>query len=671
MKFFTIILLLITFISDSPSQSFQKGYDYCSHRKTKAGGLIFDIDSPNTPRHSYDVLNYKLFFDIYNCFLSPFPKSFQATNEITFRVDSVLNSINLNAINTSLVIDSVKLGALSLSFTHTSNILNLTLDRNYNPNEIVTVKIYYRHNNVSDAGFYASNGFVFTDSPPEGARKWFPCWDKPSDKATTDITAKVPVNARLGSNGRLNDSTITGDTIYYHWISNDPVATYLTVLSGKVNYNLDIIYWHKISNPNDSVPVRFYWNSGENITSPKIYVPQMMTYFSQKWGEYPFEKNGFATLSNAFPWGGMENQTLISLCPNCWSELLLAHEFAHQWFGDMISPATWADVWLNEGFATYCEAIWREYTGGYTAYKNEIIGDANTYLSQNPGWPIYNPSWAVNTPPLGTLYNTAIIYAKGSCVLHMLRYITGDSIFFNCMYQYATDTSWFKNKNAATADFITKFNQVAGQDLNWFFNQWVYQPNHPVYANQYTFADIGGGNWRIDFLARQTQNNPSFFTMPVEIKISFASGPDTTLKVLHNTNNQMFSFTFNRQPASIVFDPNNNIVIKTATLNPIGITNINSEIPNEFRLYQNYPNPFNPITKIRFDIPVSSDKQLTNVKLVVYNILGEEVATILNQYLPPGNYEAEFDGTMFPSGIYFYKFEADLFTDTKRIILLK
>jgi aminopeptidase N len=119
----------------------------------------------------------------------------------------------------------------------------------------------------------------------------------------------------------------------------------------------------------------------------------------------------------------MENQTLITLCSNCWDATTVAHEFSHQWFGDAVTCGTWADVWLNEGFATYCEALWSEYNGGYTAYKNTINSRVNSYFSQNPGWPIYNPQWAVITPNSNTLYNYAITYCKGAGVLHMLRYI--------------------------------------------------------------------------------------------------------------------------------------------------------------------------------------------------------------------------------------------------------
>jgi hypothetical protein len=533
----------------------------CSLKKSSANRTPYlDLgDSPNTPRHSFDVLNYKLNLDIRSCFISPYPKSFIAANEMTFRVDTALSSITLNAVNTSLVIDSVRLAGTS--FTHTSNILTINLNRTYAVGETTQVRIYYRHNNITDVGFFVSGGMVFTDAEPEGARCWYPCWDRPSDKATLDLTAKTPATVKLGSNGRLADSTTVGDTTWFHWVSRDPISTYLVVMSAKVNYGLHILYWHKISNPNDSIPIRFYYNAGENPLPMEQIILPMTTRYSTLFGEHPFEKNGFATLNNLFVWGGMENQTLTSLCPGCWQEYYVSHEYAHQWFGDMITCGTWADIWLNEGFATYTEALWHEYTIGYAQYKSDVVSDANSYLSGNPGWPMYNPSWAVVTPDNNTLFNFAITYARGSAVLHMLRYSLGDSLFFAALKSYATDVVDFKFGNVVTADFITKISQVAGQDMSWFF-AWVYQANHPVYGNTYNITNLGGGQWQVAFKARQTQTNTGFFPMPLTLKVSFTSGADTTFRVMNSVNNQVFAFRFGRQPTTLAFDPNNDIVIK-------------------------------------------------------------------------------------------------------------
>jgi len=664
-----VFVLLLNNLLQAQDYTGMKGAEICSHKKS-AMNTVNDLfkDSPNTPRHTYDVLKYTLKLDIYNCFKTAGYKGFSGYEEINFRVDSVLNSIDLNAVYTSLVIDSVRLSSGTvLTYTHssTSNKVTVNLNRTYNVGEIVTIKIYYRHNNVSDNAFYSStSGFVYTDCEPEGARKWFPCWDKPSDKALTDITVKVPSNVKIGSNGRLNDTLRISDTIWYHWVSNDPVSTYLVVLTGKTGYNLDIVWWHKISNPADSIPIMLYYSTGENITPTKNAMVDMTNFFSQLFGEHPFEKNGFASVSSYG--GGMENQTLTTITP-AWNSVtsLISHEYGHQWFGDMITCATWADLWLNEGFATYLEALYLEHLNGYTAYKSSINSDASGYLSGNPGWAIYNPDWAINTPPNGTLFNGPITYYKGSCVLHMLRYTIGDSLFFAAFKSYATDTANFRLKNALTDDFTAKFSSVAGQDLTWFVDQWVKQPNHPTYQNTYGIANLGGGNWRVNFKAYQSQTNTVFHKMPIVIKVSFTSGSDTLIRVMNDVNNQVFQFNFNRQPTTVVFDPNNDIVLKTATLT-IGINNLSLEVPEKFELYQNYPNPFNPATTIKFDV---AKKSL--VKIRVFDITGKLISELVNQELTPGRYETNWNAAGIASGVYFYKIETNDFNRTLKMILLK
>jgi len=758
---FIVIALLVASLSPSWGQEdMTKGSVQCYVKKSSTGFVPEVVTSANTPRHAFDVLEYALYLDIRNCFISPYPKSFAATETVTFRVDTALNSIALNASNFSLVVDSVRLAAVS--FTHSSNSLTINLDRSYAPDETVRVKIYYRHNNVTDNAFYVSNGMVFTDCEPEGARYWFPCWDRPSDKATLDLTAKTPASVKLGSNGRLADSTTVGDTTHFHWVSRDPISTYLIVLSAKVGYNLDIVYWHKISNPNDSIPIRFYYNAGENPNPIKNIIVPMTTYYSTLFGEHPFEKNGFATLNSQFSWGGMENQTLTSLCSDCWSENLVSHEFSHQWFGDMITCGTWADIWLNEGFATYSEALWYEHTGGYASYKNDIVNDAASYMGGNPHWPMYNPAWVTHTPSIDSLFNYAITYAKGACVLHMLRYSLGDSLFFAVINEYGTDAVNFKYGNVVTADFITKVNQVTGQDMNWFFT-WVYQPNHPVYANTYNFTTLNGGQWQVAFKARQTQSNAAFFPMPIVLKISFSSGPDTSIRVMNESNNQIYVFSFDRQPVALQFDPNNDIVIKqggttagstlsvptlvfpppdaikqpltlsliwdsvvsaatyrvqlatdssfaatvlddstvtdtTRQVGPLtagttyfwrvraknggGITAwspawsfttapatdvlTDRELPREYTLSQNYPNPFNPTTRISYGLPRES-----YVRLVLYDLLGQEITVLDEGVRRAGYYDVPVDATQLASGVYLYRIATGSFVQTKKMILLR
>jgi len=662
----TSIPVLLAFIFFSgmvfPQISIEsKGSWQCYQNKIHHKDFLPD-KSTNSPKHSFDVLKYTLNLDLYNCYKNPYPHSYNASVIITFKADSALNSIRLNAVNTSIAIDSVRLSGVS--FSHTNNILNISLNDTYTPGEITDVKIYYHHLDVSDGAFYTGNGIVFTDCEPEGARKWFPCWDKPSDKALLDLTAKVPDNVLLGSNGRLQDSVHIADTIWYHWVSRDPVATYLTVVTSKVGYNLDIVYWPTISDTSVKVPIRFYYNTGENPASIENIIVDMTNFYSTIFCEYPFEKNGFASVDTQFPWGGMENQTLTSICPNCWYSSIISHEFAHQWFGDMITCGTWSDIWLNEGFATYNEALWAEHTGGYAQYKNYIDNDANNYLTGNPGWEIANPDWAITTPPPNELFNYAVTYCKGACVLHMLRYTVGDSLFFESLKQYASDTVDFKYKSIVIPDFITKINQVCGQNLDWFFNEWLHYPNHPVYANVYNIVNNYNGTWTVNFTANQVQTNADFFKMPIEFKILFLNGSDTIVKVINDQNNQLFSFTFNKQPDTLIFDPNDEIVLKQATIT-VGINEYDSDNPSLI-LYQNNPNPFSDNTQIVFELPYEAP-----VKIAVYNVYGKLISTIADKTMNAGKHEIEFSSSSLSQGIYFYSLESGKYKQIRKMVVIK
>jgi aminopeptidase N len=655
------VLSLLLFFQVASAQE-KKGAEFCAEKKQNSMHSLSQPLSTEEIKHSFDILNYKLDLDLYNCFISPYSRAFKGSVVVKIAVDSVLSQISLDAVNTSLQIDSVRLAGAS--FTHQSNKLNINLDRTYNPGDTAEIKIYYGHKNVSDYAFYVNNGTVFTDFEPEGARKFFPCWDRPSDKATFDLTARVPTNVKLGSNGLLRDSVNSGSDITYHWVSRDPIATYLTVISARVDYQLIIINWvDPVSG--DTIPVRLYANPSEFVPpSLQTSILNQFDGYVSRYGAYPFEKNGYASLNSDFSWGGMENQTLTSICQACWQENLIAHEFAHQWFGDMISPSTWADIFLNEGFATFSEAVWEEYNGGgYAAYKSMILSDANNYKSGNPGWAIYNPSWATVTPDNNTLFNYAITYCKGSCVLAMARYVMGTDVFFNAIKSYTADPR-YRYKSCSVPEFITKMNEASGTDLTWFFEQWLSYPNHPIYANTYSINMIGNNFWRVNFTAKQTQTNTTHFKMPIEIKVSFSTGQDTTVKVFNDQNNQLFSFEFDRQPVSVTFDPNNEIVLKTAST-VVSVDDQNG-CPGDFSLSANFPNPFNPSTVISYELPVSGF-----VNLSIYNSLGEKVAELVNGIMPIGAHQVEFKAENLPSGTYLYRITAGDFTSTRKMVLLK
>ncbi|MCK9205402.1 MAG: hypothetical protein M0P58_13355, partial [Bacteroidales bacterium] len=188
MRNFGLIILAVCFLSlSATSQDFStmKGSEYCSMKKSQTPLTGQPVQPRSGPEHAFDVLKYTLDLNLYACYTSPYPKSFTASNTIRFKVDSTLSNIKLNAVNSSLIIDSVRLAGIS--FTNSNNILTIQLDQTYEIGDTVDVKIYYRHKNVTDYAFYVRTGVVFTDCEPEGARKWFPCWDKPADKAQLDL----------------------------------------------------------------------------------------------------------------------------------------------------------------------------------------------------------------------------------------------------------------------------------------------------------------------------------------------------------------------------------------------------------------------------------------------------------------------------------------------------
>jgi len=326
---------------------------------------------------------------------------------------------------------------------------------------------------------------------------------------------------------------------------------------------------------------------------------------------------------------------------------------------------------LNEGFATYCEALWYEYIEDYARYKQEINSQAAGYLINNPGWPIYDSSWAEITPPSGVLYNFAIVYQKGSCVLHMLRHVLGDSPFFEMLHSYASDDN-LKYKNAATSDLINKVNEITGEDYSWFFNEWVYGPNQPKYENNYVIIE-NDTSWTLNLNINQTQTNAGFFKMPVELLVEFFDGSDSLITVMNDVNNQQFSFEFYRKPNVLLFDPYDNIVLKSESTILLSV-DLDKSLPTEFGLEQNYPNPFNPTTKIKYSVPLSAigTGHTPSIQLRVYDILGREAATLVNKQQQPGNYIVEFNASdKLSSGVYIYKLQVGNFIQTKKMMLLK
>jgi aminopeptidase N len=656
MKAIIIIVMAFQSVLSLSQEIFNQEHNYLFNTSR----ILQKDNSPSS--HSFDALKYRLNFDLYGCFKSPFPTSYKGSSVLIFRAESSIGTIELNAVSAALIVDSVRYSGIS--FFQQNDILHINLNRIHNAEETDSVLIYFRRNDISDLSLrnYSNQGWAFfTFLQPEGARLIYPCWDKQDDKALFDFTAKVPSDVMLGSNGLLKDTIRTGDSLFVYWESKDQMSTYLFTMIGQINYQLSTYYYHKLNNPNDSIPIMLFHNSGNPPSSNFVTsLKQMTDLFSEKFTPYPFEKIGFANIWPVTA-GMMENQTLTTIW-GPWSPN--PHEHGHQWFGDYITCKTWADMWLNEGFATFLGAFYDEFTYGTYKYYMDIRTSSNMYFQFNRGFPIYNPSWVNHTPSIDSLFDQGIIYNKAACVIHTFRKTIGDTLFMQFIKAYMNDTN-FTFKTVSTSDFVQKVDSFLGYRFNWFFDEWLNQPNHPVYQNTMNIADSGSAGWKLYFTISQVQTNSGFYRMPVKLKINYSDNTDSFAVVQNTYNNQAFTFTSARQPVGTEFDYDFSIVPKQAN-GVIGVNNNSKDVPKYYYLYQNYPNPFNSSTFITYALPVTS-----NVTIKIYDITGRLIANPVNANQQAGEHKISLDANNFASGVYFYRLEAGDYVNVKKMVLVK
>jgi aminopeptidase N len=506
----------------------------------------------------YDVLHYDLStgLDLKN-------KSFTGDVTISARALAPFDQFVVLAFESTLTIDSVLSEHRTLPFTQQTNTLIIGLPQPVKEFDTLQPRIFY-HGISTFEGQFDNGGIYFsgidrasTSSEPSFAHRWWPCKDIPSDKATASVSITVPEGLTAVSNGLLDTVEHETGTTTYRWKSNYPTATYLISLAVARYAHFSELY--KSSN-GKMIPIDFYVYP-EDSSRGRIDFQNTTTilkYFESIFGPYPFadEKFGFAEVDGDLT---MENQTICSIQQSMFTgdrqfELTFAHEAAHQWFGDMITPADWHHTWLNEGFATYAEALYLEHRKGHDAYLKYIKSMMSMPIGTYAG-SIYGKNeadfWDSFAPR---------VYYKGAIVLHMLRAMVGDSTFFRMIAEYTANPK-FRYQNARSEDFIASCEHTSGLELGWFFNQWIYadvdSADRPVLTVDWRDS-VRQDAHEVTIQIEQKSSNKITYRLPFPIIIETETS-NYSFEIIDSLAVQTFQFTIPEIPRKVIIDPDQHI----------------------------------------------------------------------------------------------------------------
>lgn len=446
----------------------------------------------------------------------------------------------------AMTVDRVTEQGETTAFTHENGRLLIRLRRRYAPGDRVMLRVAY-HGQPADGLLIKENKFghraIFADNWPDRARHWFPSIDHPYDKATAEFLVTAPARYDVVANGRLIETTHRQDGAKQtRWRTLSPIPTYCMVVGAAAFSVIHAGSWN-------GIPVAYYLYPEDRDHGIADFGRslQMLEFYANLIGPYPYAKLALVQSSTRF--GGMENASAVffdekAITGSGRIEGTVAHEIAHQWFGDAVTAADWHHLWLSEGFATYFGALFFERADGRDRFMQMMARSKTRYLAshkQHPA-PIHDPS----VTDLFRLLN-AYTYSKGGWVLHMLRGLMGDAAFFAGIRDYYRT---YRDETALTRHFQRVMEFHAGQPLGWFFEQWVYETGHPVYEVTWSWRE---NVKTLDVRIRQTQDRP-VFRMPLTLAV-YAGETKRRETVDVRTRDQTFSFALDAKPSQVILDP--------------------------------------------------------------------------------------------------------------------
>lgn len=535
-------------------------------------------------------------------------------------------------LNDSLLIDSVLINNKKVSYLRKPNgwvIVNPSEPIEQNSNFIAT---FYYHGDISGNSMFGGgvthafsetgSDVVSSQSEAFDAKLWFPCKQELTDKAdSVKVTVIAPQRFKVGANGLLTSETLlSGKRKQYIWKSYYPVAYYLIsfAASSYLDYTFNITLPSGINMP----VVNYLYSNSQHITQDKAQLDSTkypLLLFSKLFGEYPFAKEKYGHCQAPIG-GGMEHQTMTTLID--FDFLLITHELAHQWFGNCVTCATWQDIWINEGFASYCEYLACENFLG-SLKTQQWLDDCYSRARSSRTGSVYIPNGTSLTDD--RLFSDALSYKKGAAILHMLRKeINNDNIFFDALKKYF---SHYKYGNASGKNFFDLVSKLTNTDYSWFMNQWYFGEGYPIYNISWINTD---NELIIESNQKGSSSKTLFFKSTLEFKIFYKDGTDTLLRVVNSEAKQKFNFTLNKEIKVIRFNPNSSILCtysiqkKDKYLMPLSIA----------------PNPFSEFLNVVF--PYQSTRLLTLIdiqgKPIFKSIENKQRVNISTSYLLPGIY---------------------------------
>lgn len=609
----------------------------CGHAKFYQEYYKEAMDIVQTPLlFDYDVKFYYLDIEVDN-------SSIYISGETTIMAEVVAAELDTFAVEllNDLTVDVINYNGNPISYSHANDEIFAILPATLSQGDLFSVTIQY-HGMPPTGGFFAgvsnSNGWgkdvTWTLSEPFAARSWFPVKQVLEDKADSAwIFLTTDDGNMAGSNGLLtNIATLPNNQLRYEWKTNYPIDFYLIsfAVSEYQEYN---IYAHPTEMGGDSILIQnFIYDSPGCLEYYQAGIDQTAEFielYSDLFSLYPFyeEKYGHCLTQLG---GGMEHQTMTTL--GGFSFGLVAHELGHMWFGDNITCATWSDIWINEGFATYADYLAVQNIQGQAAANAEMNATHNSVMSQ-PGGSTYIPPEEITYDNVWRIFDGRLSYNKGSAILHMIRFeLQDDDLFFQVLHEY---TDMYADSVATGLDFMNVLNDVSGMDFTQFFDQWYFGEGYPTYSIEWS-QDAAYAYFEIN----QTVSKPNVtpvFEMLMEYKLFFYDNTDTIIQLYQTDNVNTFMLPITKEIGLIQIDPNNWV------LNQNGSITTNIDKPKNAAAFTFGPNPTREKLNLNF-INANGEES----KITLLNIIGE---VVLSQTVTEPN--SVLDLRDLTSGTYF------------------